>query len=431
MYFGPPLPREQVAVLVKHAPYLGYNAYVASIDTIKTEFRKDTLIELPPGHHSVCARGAFGDYRSEGGCTTLEIDALAGHTYELYAIYLLYNSTVRLEILDVTDDLGHPELRDLAEKVVDIVNANRPNPTTHFPPPSLDPAAAHLAGFGEERTATITGARRSPTTVKYRFDRYRPFLRADGSDGREYYIEISTETGDVVQVFGAVASASDFGPCARGMLQPIGSKYALRLEGDEVKQVCEEVSPGTYVNIVGIGAIKLPAVPAASVQPSVHQISPPGQAVAKQEHVGEASGQNVPGLPAGAPAPALPPTSGNQRVIIQGTLLHYPDRAPMAGKCVSWGAIRDNSFYEPAGTPRAITDSDGFFRLKLDDTVRRGLDPSEKMFALLVYNDRCLDPIGPVGQILNGRELIIQWELPHEPGVLDLDKSGPLLVGDK
>jgi hypothetical protein len=288
-----------------------------------------------------------------------------------------------------------------------------------------------LAGFGEERTATITGAGGSSTTVKYRFDRYRPYLRADGGDGKEYYIEISPKTGDVVQVFGAVASASAFGSCSGGMLQPIGSRYALRLEGVEVKQVCEEVYPGTYVNIVGFADIKLPSVPSPSVQPSAPQVSPPGQAVAKQEHDGEASGQNAPGAPTGARAPAPPLTPGNQRVIIQGTLLHYPDRVPMAAKCVSWGAIRGNSFYEPNGTPRAITDSDGFFRLKLDDAVRRGLDPNEKMFALLVYNDRCLDPIGPVGQILNGREPTVQWELPREPGVLDLDRGGPLFLGDK
>jgi hypothetical protein len=261
LYLGPPLPREQVAVLTQRNPYL-QDLIVNTVDGISAALAG--VVELAPGHHAVCAGYADGHTHSRG-CSTVEIDVQAGHTYELYRIHQTHKPTWRLALWDVTDELSRPEKRELAEKIVAIVNNNRPNSATHFAAPESTPSAAPLAGFDEERTATISGSKGEAVLVRYSFDRYTPFLRVSGSDGKEYHIEISQQNGEVVRVFGTSATVGSFWSSdgiAFGAFQPLGSEYALLIDEDSrVVGAYREAPPGTYSKVENLEAVTLPAVP--------------------------------------------------------------------------------------------------------------------------------------------------------------------------
>jgi hypothetical protein len=264
-YEGPPRERDKIAILTHRFPY-SQTEIVATVDGQPAALA--AVIELSPGRHGACIAfvqpaGGSGVLRSRG-CVNIEFEALPGHVYEVYAIHRTHLSSWAPALRDVTSELGRKEKARLAQTIVDIANKNRPEGGARWPDPAPPAAAPALPGFGEPRTASIAGAGGKAVTITYKFDRYAPFVQAEGSDGKTYHVEVSPVSGDVVRVFGTHATVGSFfsGAGISGAFQPLGSDTAYILDiDDEIIGAYKEGPPGTYTKVEGPLPKRLPATP--------------------------------------------------------------------------------------------------------------------------------------------------------------------------
>jgi hypothetical protein len=281
LYEGHPLSREQEAII---APG---RVFIEQLDGRPVPHKTLYVFELMPGQHTVCAGFYLQKTGStvvfSHGCVQVSFDAAAGHTYEIYPVQYTHRKAWFPAIWDITNDLDHPEMAFIAARIVEVVNYYRPDPATHFAVPHPSSSASHLPGLeekGEKHTATITGVRGHPVQIKYRFDRYEPFLLVKGSDGKEYHIQISQQTGDVVKVLGTKVIVGDFWKGKFAAFQPLGTEYAIvRNDNDEVTRVDREGPPGTYTRLdkwdasmlAGPQPIRIPTVQTTAIHPPARQ----------------------------------------------------------------------------------------------------------------------------------------------------------------
>jgi tetratricopeptide (TPR) repeat protein len=132
---------------------------------------------------------------------------------------------------------------------------------------------------------------------------------------------------------------------------------------------------------------------------------------------------------AAAPAPAEP---AQAEVIIEGTLLHYPDRSPVTGNySVVLGVIHAGVVGLVNGAPTSRLDNQGHFRLKLDAASPWQEFVGEKIAPLVFENPIASGPSIHVMKLVKGRPMATAWEFPREPGTLSLDTDGGLFLDEK
>jgi len=227
LYEGQPLPLDQIAILTHRNPY-SRTIVIASIDRKPIPMGQG-VIELTPGRHVIetgfIAPAGGSTVVSSTSSVSLELNAQAGHVYEIHAVQYQHLPRWYPMIRDVTDELVRPEKADLARKIIDVLNKNRAGapPLPYYPEPSK--TAAPLPGFGESRTATVAGKGGQPLQLTYKFSRYYPFTTGTGSDGRKYCIRIDEETGNLRNVFGSFVSVGDW-KMKFSAFQPFLSDYA-------------------------------------------------------------------------------------------------------------------------------------------------------------------------------------------------------------
>ena len=243
-YEGPPRSRDQIAVVVDMNRSRG-GAYDMGTSCDGQSPFFGAVVELLPGRHrcvvefsNISVGLSAVSVRSSGGQLPLEFEALPGHVYEIYVLEQGYREGWVPAVWDVTDELSRREKAKLGREITDVLNEHRPPELQlSYPAPVTD--SRPLPGFGEKRTAVITGVGGAPVTIEYPFRRYATCVRAakglpktNSSDGRDYYVEVSPQTGDVVRVLGTLVSPRlKGGPGAsRLAFQPLRSPLAFVFE---------------------------------------------------------------------------------------------------------------------------------------------------------------------------------------------------------
>ncbi len=225
------------------------------------------VAELLPGRHRICVSFATSlkKIRSQG-CRALDLELLEGHVYEVYAIFYTHKWDWIPAVWDITDELSRPERARFSSYVVAALNKHRDPSEQLFPAAyPATPAPPSLRGSGEELQATLALPPNRPVQLTYAFDRYRPFVVAKGNAGRQYHIQISPQTGELVRAFGTRLTVGNFfaeGITGNGF-QPLGSEFVLvlDLETNRPRLVYREGPPGKYTKVAEWKEQDLPVVP--------------------------------------------------------------------------------------------------------------------------------------------------------------------------
>lgn len=253
VYDGPALPRNEIAVIWANSEPLG--GYLSPSFTDDEPTPMATLLEVRPGHHRLCiswVTQSGGTTAGSKDCAMLDFEALPGHTYELYAVrYTWPKWKWSPTIVDITNELQRPEMADRAKWLVSALNKHRETGMLVPEPSPLTASSGPAMGFGEMRTATITGDGDQPVQVRYQFDRHKPYVLVEGSDNKDYHLEISQQTGEVTHVFGMQVTFGKILVLSPGMgaFQPLGSDYVVLCKGGNIWKVYREAPLGTYTHI--------------------------------------------------------------------------------------------------------------------------------------------------------------------------------------
>ncbi len=257
MYQGPYKSRDEISVLVKDD---SQDTYVIEFDGRKDQATFSGIVyEMLPGPHVLCVilyhSTGYTKTTSEG-CVKLEFTAEPGHTYELHAVEHTHKNKWYPAVWDITEELSCPQKTRLADKIESMLANSREE--------SEDPGAEQIAvtpkvaapckvgegelpGSGEDRTASIDGRGNKKVWVEYAFDRYQPFVRADGSDGETYHLTLSPLTGEVETVLGTATSLGNFMSGKNLGFQPLGSDLAYSIhEKRGTTSIYRETAPGKY-----------------------------------------------------------------------------------------------------------------------------------------------------------------------------------------
>ncbi|MBA4368435.1 MAG: hypothetical protein C0403_12455 [Desulfobacterium sp.] len=208
-YNGAEKPLSLVAIVTEPNPYLK-DLIVLRVD--EREAQMAGVLELLPGKHKiqVLYYAKSANYKTTGTATA-EIDLKAGRIYEIFPVFHTHNNDWLVGSFDVTDELIRPEKRELAQKLDEIIKANRGNTPSVVTLSKSLPVnnEIKLPGFGEKIISSIQGEKGTQIKIEYDFDRYKPFRLIKGSDGREYHIQISQENGVVEKVLGLKVDVGD------------------------------------------------------------------------------------------------------------------------------------------------------------------------------------------------------------------------------
>ncbi len=283
MYQGPLKPRDEIAVMVKDE---SQDTYVIEFDGRKDqETFLGIVYEMLPGPHVLCVTL----YQSTGytkttseGCVELEFIAESGHTYELYAVEHTHKNKWYPAVWDITDELKCAQKKSVAEKIESMLANSReesgdPGAGEMVVAPKKTPPCrvgeGDLPGSGEELAASIDGRGEKKVAVEYDFERYQPFVRADGDDGETYHLALSPLTGEVEKVLGTTAVMGNFMSGKRFGFQPLGSDMAYVTHPEQgMTSVYREVAQGKYELVKreeGIPPLEEEAVQEEAVQNEV------------------------------------------------------------------------------------------------------------------------------------------------------------------
>lgn len=244
-YPGPEKPLSEIALLTEPNPYLR-ELVILKIDDKEIPFAGFT--ELLPGLHkiSVLYYETSAGYKTTGHAT-FELNAQAGHVYEMYPVLHSHDDGWYVGLWDVTQELSLPEKQKLALKIDTILKKNRAthNSISAIVRNTSSKQNAPLPGFGERLAAMITGMQGRQTKVTYSFNRYQPRICVKADDGNQYHLKLSESTGEIEKVFGIKVTVGGF-KAKYVAFQPIDSQIAYVYDNGKIVRRFQQIANGSY-----------------------------------------------------------------------------------------------------------------------------------------------------------------------------------------
>jgi hypothetical protein len=219
--------------------------------TIRMGITFPSVRELNPGIHTICT-----DFQTvttvraklSNRCENLILDAKPGHVYLIYPKVKTHNKAWQPDYWDITSELHTPEMKDLVAGIDKAIAEYRVNtPPVSVLSLSTKQSDSPLVGFGEEYTSNLQKWLNKKITVRYKFNRYVPYIVAEADDNIEYHLSIDQKTGLVADVIGKnVVVENEFGiPPA---FQPLNSKFAYQQRRGRI-HTWEEQKNGSYIKV--------------------------------------------------------------------------------------------------------------------------------------------------------------------------------------
>lgn len=206
--------------------------------------------ELSSGNHDICTgftKSLGGsEIKSSKGCVNIKFNAEPGHVYYFYPKVKTHDKNWEPAYWDITGELHAPELKDLVSRVDTILAKNRKDKSlVSILSLATKQSISSLVGFGEELKSNLNKWLNKNITVRYKFNRYVPYIMVEADDGIEYHLEIDQKTGFVNNVLGKNIAVE--GKLNTLAFQPLNSKFAYQHKWGGIKW--EEQKDGSYIKV--------------------------------------------------------------------------------------------------------------------------------------------------------------------------------------